>query len=133
MSAPPQDLAALLRQTHISSHEDILKAANASLKKSKSDATAQRTRVVALLKLDRFEDALRAFDEGGDSLKEQCALEYAYALYKCGELDRAREVSQKHATDGVRGILHIAGQIVRRKLSLRVLGETNLEYCRIIG
>ena len=82
MSAPSQDLAAILRKTHLSSDEDILKAANASLKKSKSDAVAQRTRVVALLKLERFNDALRAFEEGGDDLKEQCALEYAYALYK---------------------------------------------------
>src|SRR6201989_3406427 len=118
MSAPPQDLAALLRQTHISSHEEILKAANASLKKSKSDVTAQRTRIVALLQLDCFGDTLRAFEEGGDSLKEQCALEYAYALYKSGELEQAQEVSQKHATNGVRGILHIAGQIVRRKIMI---------------
>jgi Putative TPR-like repeat len=113
MSAPPQDLAALLRQTHLFTDEDILKAANASLKKSKTDETAQRTRVIALLKLERYEDALRIFEDGGDSLKEQYALEHAYALYKGGELDKAREVAQKHAENGTRGLLHVAGQTVR--------------------
>jgi signal recognition particle subunit SRP72 len=112
MSAPPQDLAALLRQTHITSHEDILKATNAALKKSKTDLTIQRTRVVALLKLERYEDALRALDEGGESLKDECVLEYAYALYKCGHLEKADEVAQRHAEDGARGLLHVAGQAV---------------------
>ena len=68
------DLASLLRQIHLSSPEDILKAANAALRKSKSDAIAQRTKIVALLKLDRFEDALRVFDEAGAAVKEKAAL-----------------------------------------------------------
>ena len=113
MSAPPQDLATLLRQTHITSHEDILKAANSTLKKSKTDSTAQRARIVALLTLDRFEDVLRAFEEGGDSLKEKAALEFAYALYKNGELEQAKKIAEKGGEEGSRGLLHVAAQTVR--------------------
>ena len=116
MSTPVPDLATLLRQTSISSHEEILKAANAALKKSKSDLTAQHTRVVALLKLDRFDDALRAFEEGGNKLKNEARLEFAYALYKAGELDKAEEVSEK-AGKSDRGLLHVAAQTVGRNCS----------------
>jgi signal recognition particle subunit SRP72 len=112
MSTPHPDLASLLRQTHLSSPEDILKTANAALRTSKSDATAQQTKIVALLKLDRFEDALRVFDEAGEALKGKAALEYAYALYKCGELEKAREVAEKHTTSDSRGIVHVAAQTV---------------------
>jgi signal recognition particle subunit SRP72 len=111
MSASPPDLATLLRQTHISSNEDFLKAANGALKKSKSDLTAQHTRVVALLKLDRFDDALRAFEEGGDKLKREASLEFAYALYKAGELEKA-DVIAGQANKGDRGLLHVAAQTV---------------------
>jgi signal recognition particle subunit SRP72 len=113
MSTPRPDLASLLRQAHLSSPpEDILKAANAALKASKSDVTAQRTKIVALLKLDRFEDALHILEEGGEVLKEEAALEYAYALYKSGQLETAKEVAERHAASGSRGILHVAAQTV---------------------
>jgi tetratricopeptide (TPR) repeat protein len=113
MSMSSPELATLLRQTNISSHEDFLKAANAALKRSKLDLTAQHTRVVALLKLDRFDDALRAFEESGDKLKKEARLEFAYALYKAGELEKADEIAGE-AEKGDRGLLHIAAQTVRR-------------------
>ena len=63
----PQDpsaaLSALLRSSSIEDHDEILKAANASIKAKKGDVTSHHTRVVALLHLDRFEDALRAIDD----------------------------------------------------------------------
>jgi len=72
----------------------VLKAANAVLKSSKINPEALHTRVVALLKLDRFNDALRALDDGGDKLAETCVLEKAYALYKTGQLAKAEELAQ---------------------------------------
>jgi signal recognition particle subunit SRP72 len=103
------DLTSLLRSTHIS-HEEVLKAANNTLKKSKQDVTAQHARIIALLKLDRYADAVRAFDESGTvgtQLKEDARLAYAYALYKDGQLGKAEEVANK--ADG-RGLKHVLAQ-----------------------
>lgn len=111
MSTLPQDLSALVRETHLTSHEEILKASNSALKKSKSDLTLQLTRVVALLKLEGFDDAQKAFDQGADRLREAAPLEYAYALYKAGEFEAAEafadELGQKD-----RGMLHVSAQTV---------------------
>ena len=104
------DLATLLRSTHITSHDEVLKAANNALKKSKSDAAAQHARVVALLKLDRYEDAVRAFDEF-PSLKDSAQLEYAYALYKAGKLEEAAKAADK---GDERGLKHVLAQTTYR-------------------
>ena len=74
-------LTSLLKRTHIEDHAEILKAADSALKQSKGDLQTQHVRVVALLKLDRFDDAVKAVSAGGDQLKQQASLEYAYALY----------------------------------------------------
>jgi len=84
MSSVPA-LASLLKQTSIEDHESVLQAANAQLKQSKGDIEAQHVKVVALLHLDRFEDAVKAVEHGGAKLKEQARLEHAYALYKSGK------------------------------------------------
>ncbi|KAL0933025.1 signal recognition particle subunit SRP72 [Colletotrichum truncatum] len=110
-SDPATNLSALLRAASIEDHEEVLKAANASLKASKYDITAQRTRVVALLKLDRFDDALRAIADAGDKLEDVCLLEKAYALYKTGKLEEAREVANSKPQ---RSFRHIAAQVAYR-------------------
>ena len=51
-------LTALLRQSSIEDHEEVIKACNAVLKDSKSDSTAQHVKAVALLQLNRFDDAV---------------------------------------------------------------------------
>lgn len=106
-------LAALLSQTHLDDHEEILKAANNHLSKSKNDLEGQHVRIVALLKLDRFDDALRQFESGGDKLKKQAALEYAYALYKTGKLADAEKVAAEAANDE-RGVQHVLAQATYR-------------------
>jgi signal recognition particle subunit SRP72 len=113
----PQDpaaaVSALLRASTIDDHDEVLKAANAAIKANKSDYASQHTRIVALLKLDRFEDALRAIAEGGSNLEEQCALEKAYSLYKTGKLEDATKVVQAASADK-RSFKHIAAQIAYR-------------------
>ncbi|KKA28587.1 hypothetical protein TD95_004724 [Thielaviopsis punctulata] len=106
-------LVASLKAATIDDHGDILDAANAALKSSKSDSLALQTRVIALIKLDRYEDALRAVAEGGDSLKAQCIVETAYALYKTGQLDEAAKMiaAAANKTDAVK---HLDGQIAYR-------------------
>ncbi|KAK4623944.1 Signal recognition particle subunit SRP72 [Fulvia fulva] len=100
-------LASLLKQTHIADDAEYLKAADAALKQSKTDLEAQHVKVVALLKLDRFEDALRAFEAGGDKLKARADLEYCYALYKSGRQAEAAELAQQNSA---RGSQHVEAQ-----------------------
>jgi signal recognition particle subunit SRP72 len=105
-----QSLNSLLQRTSIDDHEEALRSSNAALAKSKSDIQAQHVKVVALLKLDRYEDCLRVFEDGGDALKKRAALEYAYVLYKTGNLDEAIEVASRVADD--RGARHLEAQAV---------------------
>lgn len=111
MAATVQSLRTLLQSSTIEDHDEVLKASNEVLKKSKTDVQAQHSKVVALVKLDRYEDALRVFEDAGDALKEKAAVEYAYALYKCGRLREAAEVAAKSA--GGRGAKHVEAQAVR--------------------
>ncbi|VUC34083.1 unnamed protein product [Clonostachys rosea] len=113
----PQDpaaaLSALLRSSSIEDHEEILKAANAAIKADKSDFGHQHTRIIALLKLDRFDDALRAIAEGGIVIEAKCALAKAYALYKTGKLEDAASVL-KAVGLADRSFQHVAAQVAYR-------------------
>ncbi|EGR46374.1 signal recognition particle subunit [Trichoderma reesei QM6a] len=113
----PQDprnaLSALLRAADIQDHEQILEAANAAIKADKSDFTAQHTKVVALLKLDRFDDALRVISGGGIKLQAKCTLEQAYALYKTGKLTEASDLIESAGLEK-RGLRHVAAQVAYR-------------------
>jgi signal recognition particle subunit SRP72 len=114
----PQDpaaaLSALLRQSSINDHDEVLKAANAALKANKNDTDSQHTRIVALLKLDRFEDALRAIADGTPTLHSRISLEHAYALYKTGKLDEATSVLQSAGLEKKRSLQHVAAQVAYR-------------------
>jgi signal recognition particle subunit SRP72 len=112
MANPTATLTNLLKNTSIDDHEEILRATNAVLKSKKGDQDALHTRTVALLKLDRFEDALRALDEGGDALAERCKLEKGYALYKLGRLEEAGQIVS--AGKDSRGLKHLEAQIAYR-------------------
>ncbi|KAI4158818.1 MAG: hypothetical protein LQ342_007115 [Letrouitia transgressa] len=101
-------LDALLERTSLEDHEEVLQACNAVLKHSKKDVTAQHVKAVALLKLDKYDDALRVLEEGGATLKNGAQLETAYALYKTGKLDEAKIVAQSITND--RGARHVEAQ-----------------------
>ncbi|KAL2133559.1 hypothetical protein VTI74DRAFT_2171 [Chaetomium olivicolor] len=114
-------LNSLLRGASIDDHAEALDVAGAALRAAKGRgadlATAQHARVVALLKLDRFDDALRAIAEGGDALAKTCMFEKAYALYKTGDLDGAEAVLQEAGVGSgrvQRGLKHVAGQVAYR-------------------
>ncbi|KAF4969468.1 hypothetical protein FSARC_3326 [Fusarium sarcochroum] len=114
----PQDpaaaLSALLRQSSIQDHDEVLKAANAAIKANKSDADSQHTRIIALLKLDRFEDALRAIADSPLTIHSRIALEHAYALYKTGKLTEATSVLQSAGLEKKRNLQHVAAQVAYR-------------------
>ncbi|KAI3318224.1 hypothetical protein HD806DRAFT_322384 [Xylariaceae sp. AK1471] len=121
MSDPAATLASLLRASTIQDHDEVLKLANAAIKASKNNIDAHHTRVVALLKLDRFDDALRAIVEGGHALESRCILEKTYALYKSGQLQEARETAEKApSTQAVsRPFRHLRAQIAYRAESFQ--------------
>lgn len=105
-----QSLASLLQRASIDDHEEVIQSCNAVLAKSKSDLKAQHIKVVALIKLDRYEEALKTFEAGGDTLKKRAGLEYAYASYKCGKLEEATEAVTNVAAG--RGASHLEAQVV---------------------
>jgi signal recognition particle subunit SRP72 len=105
-----EHLSVLLQRSTIEDHEMVLKSCNTALKKSRSDLLAQHVKAIALLKLDRYEDSLRVIEEGGDVLKQKASLEYAYALYKCGKLSDAADVTSRLCTG--RGAKHVEAQAV---------------------
>ncbi|KAJ6444188.1 signal recognition particle protein [Purpureocillium lavendulum] len=125
---PAAALAALLRAATIDDHEEVLKAANAAIKANKNDEDAQHTRVVALLKLDRFDDAVRAISEGGVKIEARCALEKAYALYKLGKLDEAAAVLKSFGLEK-RSFSHVASQVAYRA---ERFGEAEVIYRRLL-
>jgi signal recognition particle subunit SRP72 len=105
-----QSLSSLLQRATIDDHEEVLESCNETLKKSKNDQDAQHIKAIALLKLDRYDDALRVFEAGGDAMKKIAGLEYGYALYKCGKLDEALDAVTKSGAG--RGASHLEAQVV---------------------
>ena len=109
-TAGPQSLSTLLHRSKLDDHEEVLRACNVALKKSKTDVDAQQIKAIALLKLDRYDDAARFFEEAGDGLKKSAKLEYAYTLYKTGKLQNAEELASQ--IDEQRAARHVEAQSV---------------------
>ena len=110
MTIPAKTLSALLQRTTITDHEEVLRACNASLKASRNDLETQYIKFIALLKLDRYDDALRVLVESGDRLIQRAGVERAYALYKVGELEEAKKVAR--GIEDRRGARHVEAQAV---------------------
>ncbi|KAH6603340.1 signal recognition particle subunit srp72 [Trichoderma cornu-damae] len=110
---PRNSLGALLRAADIEDHEQVLDAANAAIKADDNDHVAKHTKVVALLKLDRFDDALRVIGGGGIKLQATCVLEQAYALYKTGKLEEASDLLEATGLEK-RSLCHVAAQVAYR-------------------
>ena len=111
MSSIPISLSALLKRATIDDHDELLRACNTALKQSKGDLEASHIKLVALLKLDRFDDALRVLEEGGDVLRQKAQLEWAYASYKHGDLEEAKNIAG--GLNDSRGARHVEAQAVR--------------------
>jgi tetratricopeptide (TPR) repeat protein len=112
MATSTASLAQLLAQTSIDNHDEVLQSTNAAIKKNKTDLEAQHARAAALLHLDRFDDAVKVFEDV-KGLQEKARFEYAYALYKTGDAVKAVEIAQSAGTDISRGMKHVLAQAVR--------------------
>ncbi|KAI5285662.1 Signal recognition particle core component [Ascosphaera aggregata] len=102
-------LSALFKRSSIDDPEDVLKTCNVALQSKKTDVNILHAKVVALLKLDRYDDALRTLDQAGDQLKDKAAFERAYALYKIGKLQEAIAIAKKLSSQH-RGAAHVEAQ-----------------------
>lgn len=111
---PTASLNALLKAATVDDHEEILSKATDALKSSPNDTGIRNAQVVALLKLDRFDDALRVIETSSRDLQQACLLERAYALYKTGRLPEARECLRPAVSAKARGALHLDAQVAYR-------------------
>ncbi|KAK9465071.1 hypothetical protein V1512DRAFT_266925 [Lipomyces arxii] len=100
-------------------HTYVLDLANKMLRQDSTDFEAKKAKIIALIKLDRYSEALSVFD--GDSLSpSELALERAYCLYRLGKTDDANElIDSAQRNEGVtefqaRGLLHLKAQIAYR-------------------
>ncbi|PHH68758.1 hypothetical protein CDD82_297 [Ophiocordyceps australis] len=123
-------LGAMLRAATLNDHDELLKAANAAIKADKQDWTAHQTRVVALLKLDRFDEAVAAISQAGGEIEARCVVEKAYALYKTGRLQEAAAVVQSCGLGGSRSLNHIAAQVAYRAQDFP---EAQAIYARLVA
>ncbi|KAH0356023.1 signal recognition particle protein, partial [Aureobasidium melanogenum] len=103
-------LASLLGQASITDHEQVLSACETTLARSKNDLQALQVKIVALLNLDRFQDAIATVEAGGEDIKQRARLEYAYALYKNGQPAKAAEVARQDSNESDRGLRHVEAQ-----------------------
>ncbi|KAF3483642.1 uncharacterized protein GIQ15_02966 [Arthroderma uncinatum] len=128
MGTTLQSLSALLQRSTINDHEEIIKACNVILKKSRNDVEAQHIKTIALIKLDRFDDAIRVIEEGGDTLKKRLPLERSYALYKSGKLDEATAIATSIGSG--RGAKHVEAQASYRAESFDRTGKIYQDLLR---
>ena len=113
-----EKLSKLLRQATLDDHE-MLEAAEAALKRSTDDVETQHIKVVALLKLDRYAEALQTLDAGSQTLQERTRLERAYAHYKLGNWVEAKAIADSDT--GGRGLKHVGAQAVRASSACSLL------------
>jgi signal recognition particle subunit SRP72 len=109
----PASLSSLLKKSSLDDHEQILTECNTALKSSKgSDSGTQHIKIVALLKLDRYDEAVKFIENNiGAELRKTVGLEYAYALYKTGTDANLKKAAELAASIQSRGAQHIEAQV----------------------
>ncbi|KAK5069561.1 Signal recognition particle subunit SRP72 [Lithohypha guttulata] len=104
-------LASLFKKSTIDDPAEALKACEATLRETSDDSQAQQTKAVALLKLERYQDALQYFEQTA-SLQGSIPEVYAYCLYRAGKFEEAVKVAS--AVEDSRGAHHITLQAAYR-------------------
>ncbi|KAH0608288.1 uncharacterized protein H6S33_002340 [Morchella sextelata] len=118
----PASLESLLKNLTLTDdeadHEEILRHCDGLLSTSKAHPRALHTKIVALLSLDRYDDAIKVIESAdGQAVAETATLERAYCLYKLGRLQEAEEAARKAADGGdrnKRGLRHVEAQAAYR-------------------
>jgi len=105
------NLTSLLKKSTLDDHDALLQAADGALKSSPNDTQAQQIRAIALLKLERYSDALAYFGDVKD-LQESLPEAYSYCLYRSGKFEEA--VAAASSVQNSRGAQHIKLQAAYR-------------------
>lgn len=90
-------------------YDQVLQIANDVLKSSPNDTRAARQKIIALIKLDKYKDALSYLEESEFLKAEDTILERGFCLYKLGRGEEAQKVLE--AGSG-RALDHIRAQNV---------------------
>jgi len=89
--------------------ERVLSISNEMLKSSPNDARAARQKLVALIKLDKYKDALAFVEESTSLSAKDTLLERGFCLYKLGKCKEAQMVLKEGSG---RAIQHVRAQNV---------------------
>lgn len=116
----PASLETLLKSLTLSASPDpdhalILEHCDKVLSTAKAHPRALHTKIVALLSLDRYDEAWQIFESPDAPAVANATLEKAYCLYKLGRLDEAQAAAQTAADSGdrnARGLRHVQAQAV---------------------
>jgi signal recognition particle subunit SRP72 len=137
MSSRKVNLSDLLGQLNIhsseESHEKVLELAKQVLDLSPADNSARHSKLVALIKLDRFQEALK-FLKSDASLPGIFPLEHCYVLYKLDRLDELVTVTGT-LSEVHRGIAHALAQAYYKDEQLesaQEIYETHLTGIRAV-
>lgn len=90
-------------------HEGVLDCATRILAQNGDDETALRAKIIALVNLDKFNEAYKAF-EGNRRVKEDLKLALGYVLYKLNKVEELEKLDTS-----VRGIQHELAQTYYKK------------------
>lgn len=104
-------LASLLKKATLDDHEALLQASEQALKSSPTDSQALQVKAIALVKLERYADALKHFAQS-QSLQKEIPEAYAYCLYRSGKFEEAVEAAS--GVQNSRGAQHITLQAAYR-------------------
>ncbi|KAK9460512.1 uncharacterized protein V1516DRAFT_676905 [Lipomyces oligophaga] len=97
-------------------HTSVIDLADRVLKQDPDDRKALKSKIVALIKLERFDSALELALKYSDAILEAC-----YCLYSLGRLDEASAkidealVSSSLGPVQTRGLKHLKGQVAYRQ------------------
>ena len=95
-------------------YERALTISNELLKSSPTDPRVAKAKIIALIKLDRYKDALSFMEECTFLNSKDLMLEKGFCLYKLGNGADAEKILQQGTG---RGVQHIRAQNVRPSAS----------------
>ncbi|KAK7207407.1 hypothetical protein BZA70DRAFT_271202 [Myxozyma melibiosi] len=114
-----QDLLANLT-VHVTNeeHDSVVAVADKVLAQNPSDSKARKAKIIALVKVDRYAEALAELEKSPE--EKGLELEKAYSLYRLGKLEDANAAIDKAVAGEVggaalRGLKHLKAQIAYRQ------------------
>jgi tetratricopeptide (TPR) repeat protein len=106
-------------------YDQVLQIANDVLESSPNDDKAAKQKIIALIKLDKYKEAISYVEEATFLKSEDIALERGFCLYKLGRGEEARKVLENGSG---RAIDHVRAQNVRI-LTTANTGLSNGGFC----